>query len=191
MPSKGEIRIIAGQFRGRKIAVADQAGLRPTGDRVRETAFNWLMHDIHNANCLDAFAGSGAMGLEALSRGAKSVTFCETNFTACKNLNKLTNTWACAEQVNISHIDALQFLANRPGHSFELIFMDPPFEPNILSKVLELISKNNWLAPEGKIYLEAAEFISAQDLAAMGFQWLKQQRAGKVCFGLVTNLSGL
>jgi len=151
------IRIIAGQWRGSRVPVLNHEGLRPTTDRVRETLFNWLMYDVNGANCLDLFAGSGALGLECLSRGALSVQFVENNAAVAnslsQNLHVLLN-----EQTNsksrVTQTSALAFLAQKASVKYDVIFLDPPFKSDLLASVITLLIDNGWLNDGALVYLE-------------------------------------
>lgn len=173
------IRIIGGQLRGKKLSFPDAEGLRPTPDRVRETLFNWLMHDIHGAVCLDAFAGSGALGFEAYSRGAKHVTFLEQEQRVYQNLLKVSSSFD-ATKFAIKRIDACAYL-KETKQQFNLIFLDPPFAKNYLPQCLELLAHSDVLMPGGLLYIEAAEAIQ-MDFTM--WQELKSKKAGQVVYGL-------
>src|SRR5690625_7049582 len=127
----GKIRIISGRWRGRRLKVPGLPGLRPSGDRVRETLFNWLQWDIAGARCLDLFAGTGALGLEALSRGAAKVTFVERNRKLVAALRELAASWPGGEGMEVVQGDVAGWLASQAGRnhdaSFDLVFIDPPF----------------------------------------------------------------
>lgn len=156
----GEVRIIGGEWRGRRLQFSSQEGLRPTLDRYRETLFNWLMYDVEGARCLDLFAGSGALGLEALSRGAKEVDFVDANATVCRelrtNLHKLGS-----EKGRVWQGNAEAWLRSRSLHSasgfapYDLVFLDPPFHQDLLQGCIHLLETGGWLADDCKIYLEA------------------------------------
>ena len=181
---KGLIRIIAGQWKGRKLPVVRVEGLRPTPDRVRETLFNWLQGSLYQARCLDLFAGSGAIGFEALSRGAKQVVMVEKNNKAAQQLTdniKLLNT----ENAILKNTDAYQYLKSETD-PFDIIFLDPPFRKGHLEKVLDQIVKQNLLAENGLIYLEQ-EAENLLDLTQWKLQIHKQTKAGQLdafLFGL-------
>lgn len=150
----GQVRIIGGQWRGRKLPVLTSPGLRPTPDRVRETLFNWLDPMIQNARCLDCFAGSGALGLEALSRYAKSATLLELeNNVAQQLINNLA--LLKAEDGCVINTNTLNWLA-QTGQPYDVIFLDPPFQQELLTKTIHLLEKRNWLADEAWIYVETA-----------------------------------
>jgi len=151
------IRIVAGRWRGRRLGVPDLKGLRPTTNRVRETLFNWLMHDIAGARCLDLFAGSGALGLEAISRGAKTVELVESSSLAVKNLRnsilELSDEFA-TDSINVMHAHALDYLSNSPSEPFDIVFLDPPFNSGLLRPSIELLIRENWLSTNSMVYIE-------------------------------------
>jgi 16S rRNA (guanine966-N2)-methyltransferase len=150
----GTIRIIAGQFRGRKLPVLDAEGLRPTTDRTKETVFNWLMHDVLNTNCLDLFAGSGGLGFEALSRYARKVTFVEKDILSAKQLQtNFTQLNTDRDQFILSIGDAFEFLA-KTNDKYGLIFIDPPFGKSWVEPAVEAIIKRELLVDGGLIYVE-------------------------------------
>jgi len=149
----GQIRIIGGQWRGRKLPVPDIPGLRPTTDRVRETLFNWLAPFIVDAHCLDCFAGSGALGIEALSRYAAAATLIEMDKNVARQLQKNLVTLQ-ASQGNVLNANTLNVLA-QPGTAHHIVFVDPPFRKGLLDDTLILLEKNGWLADEALIYVES------------------------------------
>lgn len=180
-PLANKIRIIAGSHRGRRIPILDRPGLRPSPERVRETVFNWLQNEIAGAAVFDAFAGSGAMGLEALSRGAGSALFCDND---SQILAAIRN---CLQEWHIGHARTLQSdaltLSNSPTR-YDLIFLDPPFDANLHQAAIDKFAGEAWLKPYGKIYVESAEKLENLRLKT-GWQWLKSGRAGQVYFGLL------
>lgn len=179
----GRLRIIAGRFRGRVLPIPDEPGLRPTGDRVRETLFNWLAPVIEGARCLDAFAGSGALGLEAVSRGAGSVTLIERSEPVARQLELNVRTLR-AEQVQVIRSDALTWLARpAPHESFDLIFLDPPFGHDLLAPACDLLCAGNWLAPNARVYLETS---AHQELPTLPASWeiLRERTTGAVRYAL-------
>ena len=150
----GEVRIIAGLWRGRKLPVLNAEGLRPTTDRVKETLFNWLMNDVAGSRCLDCFAGSGSLGIEALSRQAQAVVFLE-KFANAANLLKNNLTSLKTTNGTVINTDTLQYLAQKnPDQGFEVVFVDPPFHYGFVPKVLTLLAENQWLADNALIYVE-------------------------------------
>jgi len=149
----GQIRIIGGQWRGRKLPVPDSPGLRPTTDRVRETLFNWLAPHMVDARCLDCFAGSGALGLEALSRYAGSATLLEMERHVAQQLQKNLATLN-ARNAQVVNTNSLTFLA-QAGTPHDVVFIDPPFRKGLLEETLTLLENNGWLADDALIYVES------------------------------------
>ncbi|OUS24399.1 16S rRNA (guanine(966)-N(2))-methyltransferase RsmD [Gammaproteobacteria bacterium 45_16_T64] len=165
--SHHQLRIIGGEWRSRKLSFTPMDGLRPTQDRVRETLFNWLMYDIEGVNILDAFAGSGALGLEALSRGAKNVQFIEKSAMAADQIRQHLATLECTRG-NVHQIDALQYLSASVSEPFQLIFLDPPFNQQLLQPCCEQLIRNGYSQPGTYIYVEAEIDI---DLSTLPEQW--------------------
>ena len=175
--NKGRVRIIGGAHRGRRIEVADRPGLRPTPDRVRETLFNWLGQRLDGLACLDLFAGSGALGFEAASRGAARVVMVEKDRGAFVSLEKISNLLNAAN-VEIRLDDAFEYLA-RSEERFDVVFLDPPFGQNALAAVLERLPAR--LSPDARVYLEAPDPL---ELPAP-WRELRRARAGQVSYQLV------
>lgn len=175
------IRIIGGSWRGRRFRFADVPDIRPTPDRVRETLFNWLGTRVVGARCLDLFAGSGALGLEALSRGADSAVLVEQNGVVTRSLTELIATLD-AKGARIEREDALRFLG-RPPTPFDIAFLDPPFAAGLLAKAAELLERRGWLAPSALIYVESS---AREPLPALPASWelLKAKQAGEVGYHL-------
>lgn len=171
-----QVRIIGGQWRRRILSFPDLPGLRPTPDRVRETLFNWLGQRLHGLRCLDLFAGSGALGFEAASRGAASVVMVERDRKALAHLRAARESLAAA-QVELVQADAESWLAGSQA-PFDVIFLDPPFQSGLLERVLPEAATR--LAPEGKIY---AEFGTRPALE--GMRVLREGRAGLSHFCLL------
>lgn len=155
-----QLRIIAGKWRGRKLPISAVDGLRPTGDRIRETLFNWLAPSIVDANCLDLFAGSGALGFEALSRGAKRVVLCEHASVAVKQLQDNARSLE-ASGAAIMHVDSLDLLPNAAQKMpYDIVFIDPPFSLHLWQQVIDALQHYAWLSPNAAIYIESPlEFI--------------------------------
>lgn len=148
----GQIRIIAGQWRGRKLPVTDVQGLRPTTDRNKETLFNWLMHDLHDARCLDVFAGTGSLGLEALSRYAAFCQFFERDRQAATTLaNNLTILKADGRVIQG---DALAHLQQAPAAPFDIVFVDPPFGQQLVDPALAALCNQGWVTSGSLVYVE-------------------------------------
>lgn len=179
-PNSGKVRIIGGEWRGRLLNVVQSPGLRPTGDRVRETLFNWLTPVLPGASVLDAFAGSGALAFEALSRGAKSATAYESEREVVNCL--LENKEMLGANVQVKRMDVRRALAQPANAPFDVIFLDPPFGDDDLSQLCTLIDNNGWLAADGRIYIEQA--FNAAPLSLAGFECLREKKAGKVRFAL-------
>jgi 16S rRNA (guanine966-N2)-methyltransferase len=176
------IRIIGGTWRGRRFRFADVPDIRPTPDRVRETLFNWLGPRIVGARCLDLFAGSGALGLEALSRGATSVVFVEQNALAARTITELL-TELKAESARVERDDAFRFL-QCPATPFDIVFLDPPFAAGVLSTAAERLEHGGWLVPDARIYVESA---AREGLPTLPVNWqaLRAKQAGEVGYHLL------
>lgn len=180
--AQGIIRIIGGQWRGRKLKVPDVLNLRPTPDRVRETLFNWLAPHIVGSRCLDLFAGSGALGFEALSRGATHVVMVDDSRVVTKLLAEERQLFQ-AENAEIYCAKApLQLKA--PDQPFTIVFLDPPYGENLLLPCCFYLEEHSFLAPDAYIYLEARETLDEKMLPA-NWQILKSKRAGQVAYHLV------
>lgn len=179
-----ELRIIGGQFRGRRLRFSPTAGLRPTLDIVRETLFNWLMFMLKDARCLDAFAGSGALGFEALSRFAASVTFIEHHKVAALTLEKNLTHFGLQAQAKVLIDSTLHFLAEAPVQPFDFIFLDPPFESGLVQDALSLIQARHWLAPQGLIYFEVERQCDVASIMG-AFSLYRHKKLGDVQFGLM------
>lgn len=181
----GRIRIIGGQWRGRKLTVVDSPGLRPTGDRARETLFNWLSPGIHGARCLDLFAGSGALGLEAASRGAAEVTLVERQTDLARALSNVAESWPGGERIKVVLADAMGWLQSAPG-PFDLVFIDPPFDAKLQGRVLAELLRPGLLADGARIYVESGR--NAHDLATAelaGYEELRCKAIGEVVLRLL------
>lgn len=180
----GEVRVIAGLWRGRKLSVLNAEGLRPTTDRVKETLFNWLMMDVANARCLDCFAGSGSLGIEALSRQAQAVVFLEKFANAAQQLKKNLASLK-TDKGTVINTDTLTYLSQKNStEPFEIIFIDPPFHHNFVPQVLTLLQQNNWLVENALIYVET-EKNHPPLLLAKNWQVIKEKSAGMVTSRLI------
>jgi 16S rRNA (guanine966-N2)-methyltransferase len=178
--SAGKYRIIGGRWRGKKIAIADAEGLRPTPDRVRETLFNWLAKPVTNAACLDLFAGSGALGIEALSRGASSVVFVEKNRRALSHLEKQLDELEV--DAGVVCADAMDFLQKQP-QKFDIVFLDPPYQGELLEPSMRLLEAKNWLRSDALIYVENPAREPLPDFPAGWVLW-RESKAGQVGYYL-------
>ncbi len=179
--NKNRIRIVGGRWRSRIIGFPDVAGLRPTADRVRETLFNWLGQTLHGKYCLDAFAGSGALGFEAASRGAASVTMCESDRSALASLR--ANALALeATNCTIVPGDSIGWL-RRSATKFDVVFCDPPFEADLHEQFLIEIAEH--IDPESLVYVESGTPLDKLSVVAARFDLVKSAKAGGVFFGLL------
>ena len=178
--ASGNIRIIAGEYRGRKLPVLMADGLRPTTDRVKETVFNWLMPYIQNSICLDCFAGSGSLGFEAISRGANSVTMIELDTKAAQQL-KNNQQLLKAEHVQVQQTDALSFIKGNQQR-FSLVFIDPPFRQGLVAKTAQLLTLSS-LAENAIIYVEMETENALLPLPS-SWRLLKEKVAGQVSYRL-------
>lgn len=150
----GTIRIIGGRWRGRRLAVPDRPGLRPTGDRARETLFNWLADRVAGATALDLFAGTGALGLEAASRGAARVVLVERDPALVARLESVRADWPGGETLEVVRADAPSWLAGATG-PFDLVFIDPPFEAQLHDRTLAALGRAGLLARDARVYVES------------------------------------
>lgn len=181
---RNELRIIAGQWRSRKLTFPALPELRPTPARVRETLFNWLRHDIIGARCLDLYAGSGALGFEAASRGAAQVVQVDQHPKVCKALKENIKRLG-ADRIEVVQKDVERFLAQGPpAQRFELAFLDPPFGRHLAVSCCQRLERYGWLLPGAKIYVEAESRLR---LAALPENWrlLSSKKAGEVGYHLL------
>ena len=182
-----EVRIIGGRWKRTPLPVLDRPGLRPTPVRVRETLFNWLGHDLTGWRCVDAFAGTGALGLEAASRGAAEVVLIEQDAALVTRLNQLKARLQGGEVVRVERGDALAGLRQRHGAGLDLVFLDPPFAEGTNEALLTaaLQAARPTLSATGLIYLEAPSAWSNEMLAPLGLVLQRQGKAGAVAFHLL------
>ncbi|WP_332777394.1 16S rRNA (guanine(966)-N(2))-methyltransferase RsmD [Polaromonas sp.] len=185
---RGEIRIIGGQYKRTKLPVPDKPGLRPTPDRVRETLFNWLGQDLTGWRCVDAFAGTGALGFEAASRGAAEVLLCEQDAGLVVQLKSL-QTKLQAGMVKVERGDGVAALRRLAPGSMQLVLLDPPFESALFEPALKAASQA--VADQGFVYLEAPQAWSPEALAACGLQLVRSGKAGMVHFHLLGKAGSL
>ena len=178
------MRIIGGQWRGRKLPVIDAEGLRPTSDRTKETLFNWLQFKLAATNCLDAFGGSGALAMEALSRGAKQATLWETHPAALASLQQLQKI--AGSSLQVEQTCALTQLSQAASQQFNLVFLDPPFAYQQLNQLAEQLTANGWLAPEALVYVEVGRQAGASSpfIPPASCQLLKHKTSKEVVFSL-------
>ena len=175
------LRIIGGEWRGRRIRFPGEGSIRPTPDRVREPLFNWLMAKVAGSRCLDLFAGSGALGLEALSRGATHATFVERDRRNVAALREITARLAPGRSVVIE-AEALAWLAG-PAQAFDIVFLDPPFADGLLAQAMRLLEARGWLAADAFIYLEMPAKAPVPALPA-GWTMHRTGHAGAVGYHL-------
>src|SRR3984957_19236506 len=155
---RNSVRIIGGGWRGRRVNFPDLPGLRPTPDRVRETLFNWLQHSIVGTRCLDVLAGSGALGLEALSRGAAAVVFVEQAQAAARGLVAELKRLGGTPKARVVEMGASRFLRTQGevfGTGYDVVFLDPPYHEGALAEYVPLLEAGNWVKPGGLVYLES------------------------------------
>lgn len=179
---RNSVRIIGGAWRGRRVEFPDSAGLRPTPDRVRETLFNWLQGPIVGARCLDLFAGSGALGLEALSRGAREVIFVERTPHVARGLRDQLIRLGAEARGRVVEMGAARFLRT-PTEPFDVVFLDPPFGENALADYLPPLAAGAWVKPGGWVYLES-ERTEAVPAMPVGWRMSKSKAAGAVAYHL-------
>ena len=186
LQGRGQVRIIGGQWRGRKLHFPQSAPVRPTPDRVRETLFNWLQFELPGLRCLDLFAGSGALGLEALSRGAAETVFVERDPAAAAALKENLRLLDCDRGLVVV-ADAFSYLRTRAAAPFDLVFLDPPYGERWLAPALEALEAGHWMAPEAWVYLEDAATRGEPVLPA-GWALLRSKKAGDVGYHLARRI---
>lgn len=178
----GQLRIIGGEWRSRRLSFPDAPGLRPTPDRVRETLFNWLAPYVEGAKVLDLFAGSGAIYLEALSRGASLGLALDSSPLAVSSLRQHLATLRCTVG-QVQQADALRFLESPTGERYDLVFLDPPFHQDLLQPACALLEEHAWLARDAWVYTESE---TAPSSLAMPGNWRlhREKKAGQVHYAL-------
>ena len=187
---KGEIRIIGGKWKGKKIYFDLNDDLRPTPDRAKETLFNWLGQDLNKMYCLDLFSGTGALGLEALSRGAKKVTFVEKNKDYLQKIKKVYLEMSEKEDCDFFCAECLEWVQNNSSKAkYDLIFIDPPFNKNLIDTLLSNILRRELLSERGKIYFEFEKKLDLEIPESLSLK--KKKSLGKKSYVLaeVTCLS--
>lgn len=183
-PSSGQVRIIAGQWRSRRLPIHDLEGLRPTTDRVRETLFNWLAGDLAGARVLDCFGGSGALCLESLSRYASYAKVFELQASAAQQLTLNLKTLKCDPDIaEVIKGDTLALLTVQPTEAFDIVYIDPPFRKQLAEKTIALLEQHNWLKDNAQIYVETESEITHLSVPANWVQ-LKEKKAGQVIYRL-------
>ena len=185
---QNNFRIISGDFRGRKFNFPGIEGLRPTPGKIRETLFNWLQFDIINKTVLDPFAGSGALSLEAISRGANKVYVIEKNRKVYEKLKSNFN-FLDQNQYTIINEDAMIHLSKSSNQSFDLIFLDPPFAKDLLKQTIEKLSSNNYINSQSKIYIESEFKLTEENISSLinyQFKIIKQKKSGNVHYCLIS-----
>lgn len=179
-----QLRVIGGQWRGRKLQFPDRPGLRPTGDRVRETLFNWLGPHLHNAKCLDLFAGSGALGIEALSRGAAHCDFVDADREAITTVDHHLNTLDATECSTASCDIAAHYL-HQTNDTWDIVFVDPPFDARLGESTLTLLADSDRLAEASRVYFETSR--SQPEPVPEGlYDVLREKTTGDVCYRLLS-----
>ncbi len=181
------IRIIGGEWRSRKLTVPEAPGLRPTPDRVRETLFNWLAPTIQGARVLDAFTGSGALFLEALSRGASTGVAIDANTDAVNNLRRNLAVLQC-DDAEVLRVDSLQYLSNKTEQGFDIVLLDPPFHQDLLLSACQLLEDNNWLNKDAWIYTESEQVPSSLGVPST-WRLHREKHTGQVHYALWQKVS--
>ena len=182
-PRPGRLRIVAGKWRSRLLDIVDVPGLRPTSERIRETLFNWLAPSLPGARCLDLFAGTGALGLEALSRGASAVVFIENSAAAARALEANAQVLDAVD-AEIRRGDAFDFLRKANADPFDIIFLDPPFADDLLDDLCRLLDGGPLLEDGALVYIEEDRAKPEVELPP-GWVRLKSKSAGNVRYSLV------
>ena len=176
-------RIIAGNYKGTKLSFKPNKNLRPTESKTKETLFNWLLNDLHEKKCLDMFAGTGALGLEALSRGASEVVFFEKQKNLCNSLESVVKKLGIKNKCKVINANSTTFDFTFLNSEFDLIFLDPPFYENLIQKSLDTIFKYELLTKKGLIYIECEKDLELESIETNLFQ-LKQAKGGETKYYL-------
>ncbi|PXF31615.1 hypothetical protein WH50_08885 [Pokkaliibacter plantistimulans] len=185
--ARNQLRIIAGEWRSRKLTFPDVPGLRPTTDRVRETLFNWLSSWVPGSRCLDAFSGSGALGFEALSRGAEWATFIDNAQVVTRQLQANLTLLNC-RQAEVQQAQTQDWLQQPASRQFDLVFLDPPFQRQLLEPAAQALEQQGWLADTAMIYVEHEQELQPQLPAS--WQLHRQKQAGQVIYSLYHRQTG-
>jgi 16S rRNA (guanine966-N2)-methyltransferase len=178
---RNAVRIVGGEWRGRLLRFPAVPGIRPTPDRVRETLFNWLQQRVAGSRCLDLYAGSGALGLEALSRSAAEVVFVDVEPEVTRYLEERLKDFGCGRG-HVIRSEAARYLEG-PVQAFDLVFLDPPFDAAALPGICAQLERRGWVVPGGYVYLEAPAAAGPPDLPS-GWSLLRSKRAGEVGYHL-------
>ena len=184
--AQGELRIIGGQWKRTKLTFPLLEGVRPTPSRVRETLFNWLQHDIADARCIDLFCGSGALGFEALSRGAAHVQFVDLAAQICRTIDANLSRLAVnseAKLAEVHQVDAMQFLKHAASASVDIVFCDPPFNKGLVPELLQHLADANIITESGFVYVETEAALKSLN-APEHWQCLREKKAGDVIYRL-------
>ena len=178
-----QVRIIAGRWKGRMLPVARGKNVRPTPNRVRETVFNWLQGYLPGSNCLDLFAGSGALGFESVSRGAAMAIIVDDNAKVIESLREQVNKFAANDEITLIHADGIAYL-NQAESKFDIVYLDPPFNKFNLEQLLVTLTNVDILSQQAMIYMESSLGQLPQNLPST-WQWWRQSKASQVEFGLI------
>jgi len=176
-------RIIAGSYKGTKLSFKPNKNLRPTESKTKETLFNWLLNDLHKKKCLDMFAGTGALGLEALSRGAEEVIFFEKQKALCGAIEVVVKKLGVKNKCRVINANSTAFDFKKLNTKFDLIFLDPPFNESLIQKSLNIISENELLTDKGLVYIECERGLDLESLRTDLTQ-LKLSRGGETKYCL-------
>ena len=176
-------RIIGGKFKGTKLPFKPTKILRPTESKTKETLFNWLFNDLDKTECLDMFSGTGSLGFEALSRGATHITFIEKQKGLCRSMDALAKKLNIKSQVKIINANAMALNFESINESYDLIFLDPPFNEGLVKKALDIISKYNLLKEHGCLYIECEKELDIESIST-DFSKLKESKSGEAKYYL-------
>ena len=179
-----QLRVISGRWRGRKLPFPDRPGLRPTGDRIRETLFNWLRPHLQTAKCLDLFAGSGALGIEALSRGAAHCDFVDADREAITAVGDHLHTLNASDNSSVSCDMAERYL-RQTKDKWDIVFIDPPFDARLGESILTLLADNERLAEASRVYFETSR-LQPEAVPKGLYDVLREKTAGDVCYRLLS-----
>ena len=179
-----QLRIIGGIWRGRKLRFPDRPGLRPTGDRVRETLFNWLEPELAGAHCLDLFAGSGALGIEALSRGAAGCDFVDADREALTAVEQHLGTLGASDRCTLRFGTAAEYLRTAQG-GWDIVFVDPPFKAQLGESTLQQIATTGCLSENNRVYYETS-LSNPESIPEMLYEVVREKTAGDVRYQLLT-----